>query len=129
MTIKYLTTEHVLSFHNDILKDTQEDKGLAPHTSIDSALNRIDDHIAYDGLEDIYEIAALYGIAVAKGHCFNNGNKRTALLCMVAFLEINNIEIDVSNEVIEEVMVEIATDKMNKKQLTDWLKNYGKTLN
>lgn len=32
---------------------------------------------------------------------------------MVAFLEINNIEIDVSNEVIEEVMVDIATDKLS----------------
>lgn len=46
---------------------------------------------------------------------------------MLAFLAINNIEIDVLNDIIEEVMVEIATDKMNKKQLTDWLKQQKKT--
>lgn len=126
MTIKYLTAEHVLSYHDNILKDTLEDKGLAPHTSIESALHRVDDHMNYNGLDDVYEIAALYGIAIAKGHCFNNGNKRTALVSMIAFLEINNIEINVPNDVIEEVMVEIATDKMKQDQLTAFLKDNGK---
>ncbi len=55
MTIKYLTVQDVLSYHDLILKDTMEDIGLAPHTSIDSALHRIDDYITYDDLNDIYE--------------------------------------------------------------------------
>lgn len=126
MTIKYLTVNDVLSYHESILKNTLEDKGLASHTSINSALHRIDDYITYDDLKDIYEIAALYGIAIAKGHCFNNGNKRTALVSMIAFLLINNIEVDVENSIIEDVMVDIATNQMNKKQLTDWLKKYSK---
>ncbi len=126
MAIKYLTAEHVLSYHDDILRGTLEDKGLAAHTSINSALHRIDDHILYADLDDIYEIAALYGIAIAKGHCFNNGNKRTALVSMIAFLEINNIEIDVADDVIEEVMVDIATNKMDINQLTNWLKQHSK---
>ncbi len=78
MTIKYLTAKDVLFYHDIILKDTVEDQGIAPHTSIESALHRIDHHITYDDLDDIYEIAALYGVAIAKGHCFNNGNKRTS---------------------------------------------------
>lgn len=125
MPIKYLAEESVLNIHEAILKDTKEDKGLAPHTSLFSALHRIEDHITYDALEDVHEIAALYGIAIAKGHCFNNGNKRTALVSMLTFLLLNNIEIDVSNELIEEVMVEIATDQINKTQLTTWLKKHS----
>jgi len=125
MIIKYLTVENVLDLHEKILKNTKEDKELAPHTSLSSALHRIDDHITYDGLDDIHEIAALYGIAIAKGHCFNNGNKRTALVSMLTFLLLNGINIDVSNELIEEVMVEIATDQINKKQLTIWLKKHA----
>ena len=126
MSIVYLTIENVIYLHNKILENTQEDKNLAPDTSLESALHRVNDHIAYGELSDIYEIAALIGIAITKGHCFNNGNKRTALLSMLAFLEINNIEIDVPNDIIEEVMVEIATDKMDKNQLTAWLQKHGK---
>lgn len=121
MIIKYLAVEDVLTLHKAILEDTKEDKGLAPHTSIFSALHRIDDHITYNGLNDIYEIAALYGIAIAKGHCFNNGNKRTALVSMLTFLLINKIDINVSNEIIEETIVEIATDQIDHRQLTKWL--------
>jgi hypothetical protein len=33
MTIKYLTLDSVLRIHEAILKDTKEDKGLAPNTS------------------------------------------------------------------------------------------------
>lgn len=124
--MKYLTLETVQTIHDDILRDTQEDKGLAPDTSLIAALHRIDHHILYDGLSDFYEIAALYGIAITKGHCFNNGNKRTALVSMISFLSINNIEVDVDNALIEEVMVDIATDLMNTKQLTLWLKKHSK---
>ncbi len=127
MTIKYLTAKDVLFYHDIILKDTVEDQGIAPHTSIESALHRIDHHITYDDLDDIYEIAALYGVAIAKGHCFNNGNKRTALVSMLSFLLINNIEIDVGNDIIEELMVEIATDQMDRMQVTAWLKKYTKS--
>lgn len=66
MIIKYLTLETVLNIHHDILENTLEEKGLAPNTSIASALHRIDDHITYEGLDDVFEIAALYGVAIAR---------------------------------------------------------------
>lgn len=83
MDIKYLTIEQVLSIHLQILHNTQEDRGLSPDMSLESALNRIDDHVYYTGLNNVYEIAALYAIAIAKGHCFSNGNKRTGHGCPI----------------------------------------------
>jgi death-on-curing protein len=120
--IKYLTIEQVLSIHLQILQNTQEDKELSPYMSLESALNRIDDHIYYTGLNDVYEIAALYAIAIAKGHCFNNGNKRTGMVSMIVFLFINNILLHADNRDIEEVMVDVVEDRIKQKELAEWIK-------
>lgn len=121
MDIKFLTIEQVLSIHHQILKNTQEDKGLSPDMSLESALNRIDDHVYYTGLKDVYELAALYAIAIAKGHCFHNGNKRTGMVSMIVFLFINNILLNADNRDIEEVMIDIVEDRIEQKELAKWI--------
>lgn len=124
MFIVYLTVKDIIYLHDEILRNTQEDKELAPDTSLESALHRINDHIAYGDLTDIYEIAALLAIAITKGHCFNNGNKRTGMVSMLVFLSINSINVDAANDVIEQIMVDLATDLMSRKQLSEWLKTH-----
>ncbi|MFC5919425.1 type II toxin-antitoxin system death-on-curing family toxin [Neisseria weixii] len=47
----------------------------------------------YNQIENIYEIAARYGIVLAKGHAFVDGNKRTGLATMLTFLEIQGVGI------------------------------------
>lgn len=127
MDIKYLTIEQVLSIHLQILHNTQEDKELSPGMSLESALNRIDDHVYYTGLNDVFEIAALYAIAIAKGHCFNNGNKRTGMVSMIVFLLINNIFLHADNRDIVEVMVDIVEDRIEQNELAKWIKSNTKT--
>lgn len=124
MDIVYLTVEQVISIHFQILQNTVEDIGECPGMSIDSAINRIDDHVYYSGLNDIFEIAALYAIAIAKGHCFNNGNKRTAMVSMVVFLFTNNIFIECDNTEIENLMVDIVEDKIDQTELSNWLRSH-----
>jgi death-on-curing family protein len=36
--------------------------------------------ILYAELDDIFDIAAMYAVAIARGHVFNDANKRTAHL-------------------------------------------------
>ena len=40
----------------------------------------------YNQVDDLYEIAAWYGIAISKEHAFVDGNKRTGLAVMLTFL-------------------------------------------
>lgn len=90
--------------------------------SLESALNRIDDYIYYTGLNDVYEIAALYAIAIAKGHCFNNGNKRTGMVSMIVFLFINNIHLHADNREIEEIMVDVVENRIEQKEFAIWIR-------
>lgn len=122
MAIKYLSVDHVLLLHDIVLKNTIEDKNLSPDKSIDSAINRVADHVYYGGLEDLYEIATLYGIAISKGHCFNNGNKRTGMLSMVVFLSINGVHMKASDQEIEDLMVDIVEDRISQEEVAQWLR-------
>lgn len=38
--------------------------------------------------------AAAYGYGTATNHPFNDGNKRTALLAMAIFLDLNRLDLD-----------------------------------
>jgi len=99
----------VIKTHDKVLA---KDGGLAGFAqggrgALESALQRVENHILYGNADGIFEIAALYGVSIARGHLFNDGNKRTALACTLTYLRIQNIDITVSPE-LEDVMVEIA---------------------
>ncbi len=70
-------------------------------------LGRIYQQIYYTQIENIYEIAAWYGIALAKGHAFVDGNKRTGLATMLTFLEIQGVGIQYDTG-LDDLMVEIV---------------------
>jgi len=99
----------VIQTHDKVLA---KDGGLAGFAqggqgALESALQRVENHILYGNVNGIFEIAALYGISIARGHLFNDGNKRTALACALTYLKTQNIDVDVSPG-LEDVMVEIA---------------------
>lgn len=85
--------ELVALIHQTVLADEAGLKGRADMARLDGALSRIANWRQYENLEDIYEIAALYAQAIAKAHAFPDGNKRTALLTMLTYLDLQGISI------------------------------------
>lgn len=128
MEVKILDENDVVSIHDDILAESGGLAGLSRDKSLASALHRIHDYIMYEGVTDLHELAALYAIAIAQGHTFNDGNKRTAMISMVNFLRINRNGIYVANKEMEEKMVAIAEKKINRAQLTEWIKKHSYTM-
>lgn len=70
-------------------------------------LSRIDQQMYYNQVDDLYEIAAWYGIAISKGLAFVDGNKRTGLAVMLTFLEIQGVSIQ-DNTGLDDLMVDIV---------------------
>ena len=58
----------------------------------------------------------MYAVAIARGHAFNDGNKRTALVSALTYLKDNGIELRRSDE-LEDVMVEVAQGLLGEKDL------------
>lgn len=57
---------------------TNELQGLAAEKSLAGTLARLQNRLNYGFITDIFQYAACAGIFIAKGHCFNDANKRTA---------------------------------------------------
>jgi death-on-curing protein len=46
---------------------------------LQGALARVDNAIVYEGLDDVFEIAAKYAASIANAHALSDANKRTGL--------------------------------------------------
>ena len=75
--------------------------------AVEAAITRIENHAFYAGLGDVFGIAALYAEAIARGHVFNDGNKRTALTCAITYIESQGL-IVLDDPLLEDATVYLA---------------------
>lgn len=121
MTSQNVIDAHqVIEIHDLILR---QEPGLAGGHGVgplEGALARIDSRILYEQLDDVFEIAAMYAVALARGHVFNDANKRTALVTALTYLAIQGYDVPRSDE-LEDIMVDVAEGTLNEKELADLL--------
>ncbi|EEC2773466.1 type II toxin-antitoxin system death-on-curing family toxin [Salmonella enterica] len=102
-----LTAEDVIAFNEEIVKGVTNDPGR-----VEAVINRVENARHYDDVTDVYELAALYLITIARAHIFLDGNKRTAFQSMAMFLMVNGIDLQVSPQ-LEELTVDAAQGKLS----------------
>ena len=77
-------------------------------------------HAEYGSLYDVFGIAGLYAEAIARGHVFNDGNKRTAMTCALTYLENEGFSIP-KIEAMDEIMVLLAEGGISAPEFSDLL--------
>lgn len=122
MSFHLLTPEIVVAIHDAVL-NAGEIPGLAMNKSLESALARVDNRIAYALVGDVFDLAALYAMAIAQGHCFNDGNKRTAHQAMDAVLDLNGVQITWDAEEVGQKIIALAQGLIDDGALADWLRD------
>jgi len=118
----HLTGSEISSIHDTIIDIYGGLKGSRPDLSIDTIVWRIHSNIIYAHSDEIEIIAALYAEAICKGHVFNDGNKRTALLSMLTFLDTNGYNVLADNIDIADKIVEISENSISRDQFASWLR-------
>lgn len=121
MTYVLLTPELVDALHDSVL-NPGEIPGRARDKSLDGALARVDNRLAYGMINDVFDLAAAYAVAVARGHRFNDGNKRTAFRTMNAVLALNGIQIAWNTVEVGQTIIRCAQGLMEDGDLADWLR-------
>lgn len=121
MTFRLLTPELVIDIHDPVL-NPGELAGLALDKSLDGALARVENRLAYGMIDDAYDLAAAYAIAIAQGHCFNDANKRTAFRAMVAVLAFNGVRSNWIATEIGPVIIRAAQRLLDEGELAHWLR-------
>ncbi|MCJ2142058.1 type II toxin-antitoxin system death-on-curing family toxin [Methylobacterium sp. E-066] len=124
--IVWLTSELVKAIHALQLKQFGGPPGLRDEGALESALGRPVNRVAYaeDGTEiDLAELAAAYAFGIAKNHPFIDGNKRAALLALITFLGLNDIDF-VADEAEAVVMIRgLAAGEIDESGLTRWIRD------
>lgn len=121
MIWRLLTAELVEAIHDSVL-NPGELPGRARDKSLEGALARVDNRLAYGMIEDVFDLAAAYAVAIAGGHCFNDGNKRTAHQSMDVCLDLNDVQIDWSTAEVGDTIIRTAQGALDEVALADWLR-------
>lgn len=117
-----LPTDLVETIHDAVL-NPGELSGRARDKSLEGALGRVENRLAYGMIEDVFDLAAAYGVAVAQGHCFNDGNKRTAFRVMQVCLDLHGLSEPLLPEAeTGQIIIRVAQGLMDEGDLAEWLR-------
>ena len=67
-------------------------------------------------------VAAAYLFHIAQNHAFHDGNKRTAALSALIFLEVNGVELLPEPDALERTTMAVAASRCGKQELEQWMR-------
>lgn len=121
MNVIYFPFERVIEINAFILSTEPGMKGTVDVSKLQGALSRIDNAIVYEGLDDIFEIAAKYTASIAVSHACPDANKRTGLAVALEYLSLNDYEITEDNELLANAVRDLVIQKINETDFADIL--------
>ncbi|QCR38756.1 type II toxin-antitoxin system death-on-curing family toxin [Nissabacter sp. SGAir0207] len=106
MEIIFLTTEQVINLQRVTLPNS----GTPNLDRLEGALNRVQTLHHYENCDDVFSLAAMYLVGIAKAHAFNDANKRTAFQAASIFLMMNGFELDASYHLVKTTVLAAESD-------------------
>lgn len=121
MNIICFPFERVIEINAFILSIEAGMKGAVDIAKLQGALARIDNAIVYQGLDDVFEIAAKYAACIAISHACPDANKRAGLAVALEYLSLNDFELTTDNELLADAMRDLVTNKISDNDFADIL--------
>ena len=96
--------------------------GPPPQGDLEAALGRPKNLHAYsESRPTLPRLAAAYGFALARGHCFPDGNKRVALAIIDVFLRMNGMALTADELDSVSTIQSLAAGELTEDQLAEWI--------
>ena len=121
MDYAWLSARDALAVHEEQLAEHGGADGVRDMGLLESALARARNLLAY-GKPDFADLAAAYAAGVARDHPFVDGNKRTAWMLAVVFLDLNGFDLDA--EIIDalQAMLALAEGRIDESAFAGWMR-------
>ncbi|MBX3289843.1 MAG: type II toxin-antitoxin system death-on-curing family toxin [Acidobacteria bacterium] len=120
----FLTLADVLKIHNKQLDAHGGIHGIRDEGLLESAVMTPQASFGGEYLHsDIFEMAAAYAFHIAENQPFLDGNKRTALVAALAFLDLNGSVIVDPERKLYSMLIDIANRAADKSDLADLLRS------
>jgi death-on-curing protein len=89
---------------------------------LEAALGRpVNLHAYAESPPSLPRLAAAYGFALARGHCFPDGNKRVALAIIDVFLRMNGLELSADEVDTGDTIQRLAAGDLAEDDLARWV--------
>jgi death on curing protein len=115
---RWLAVEEVIETNREQVGFTGEDHLIIDLGGLQSAVNSPRNQFEYGGQDDVIVLAVSLFIAICQNHPFIQGNKRTAWLAALQFLEMNGYWVSVPDtDEIGEFLTKVAVGLVSRQFL------------
>lgn len=121
MDVVWVDPTVVEAIHDAQLAEHGGLAGVRDSGLLASALARPQNLAAY-GEPDLADCAAAYACGIARNHPSLDGNKRTAFVVMVLFLELNGLVFEANDAESVIVMLGVADGSVDESMLAAWIR-------
>jgi death-on-curing protein len=121
MSWRWIDRRALELLHDESLAEHGGASGLRDEGLLESALARPLNLVAY-GRPDVADLAASYGVGLAKNHPFVDGNKRAAFLAVGLFLALNGRRLVAGQADATLTMLAVAAGQMDAAAFARWLR-------
>ena len=118
---RWISSQALLLLHEESLAEHGGAAGLRDEGLLDSALARPLNLLAY-GAPDLAELAAAYGVGLAKNHAFVDGNKRAAFLAVGLFALLNGQRLQTTQADATLTMLGVAAGEVDEPAFAAWIR-------
>jgi death on curing protein len=109
--------------HDESLAEHGGAPGLRDDNLLESALARPRQLENY-GDPDVADLAAAYGVGLAKNHAFVDGNKRAAFLAVGMFLMLNGHRLVATQADATLTMLAVAAGNIDEASFAGWIRDH-----
>lgn len=115
----WIDSSVISAVHDEQIAGHGGSAGLRDSALLESALARPLNLAAY-GKPDHADLAACYGVGIAKNHPFLDGNKRTAFVAVELFLMLNGWQLNAPDTDAVLTMLSVAAGKTDEAAFAEW---------
>ena len=120
----FLTLAEVLEIHDLQLEAHGGIQGIRDKGLLESAVMMPQSSFGGEFLhKTLFEMSAAYAFHISENQPFLDGNKRTALVSALVFLDVNGFIVIDEEMKLYDAMISIAKKQMNKSNLAQLLEN------
>ena len=121
----FLALADVISIHKDQIERYGGQSGIREMGLLQSALAMPQASFSGEWLHrDLYEMGAAYVFHLSQNHPFVDGNKRTAFMCALVFLGLNDQRLEAKDDSIYELVDGVAAGRIDKSTVAVFLRDH-----
>lgn len=120
--MKVLSREQLLLLHSQLINRYGGTHGIRDEGLLDSALSATFQGFGdYEFYPTVTDKAVRLGYGLVVNHPFHDGNKRIGALAMLTMLDLNNIQLNATNQELEQIILDVAAGAIDYNAFHAWV--------